>query len=63
MLTDQIPILRLVTGNGFPVTNTGEGGHLMAVHYLVLLCFGLFSVNTLLGLDGLLGLSLDHVSP
>ena len=35
----------------------------MAVHYLVLSCFGLFSLNTLFGVDRTFGLSLDHDRP
>lgn len=35
----------------------------MAVHYLVLSCFGLFSLNTLFGVDRLFRLSLNHSKP
>ncbi|CAM9678593.1 unnamed protein product, partial [Ectocarpus sp. 13 AM-2016] len=55
-----------------PVRGWGEGGGsvlsdrkrgLMAVHFLVLSCFGLFSLNTLFGVDRLFGLSLNHQRP
>ncbi|CAN0181062.1 unnamed protein product, partial [Ectocarpus fasciculatus] len=55
-----------------PIRGWGEGGGsalsdrkrgLMAVHFLVLSCFGLFSLNTLFGVDRLFGLSLNHQRP
>ncbi|CAM9837761.1 unnamed protein product [Scytosiphon promiscuus] len=58
-------------GDG-PVRGWGEGGGshlpdrrrgLMAVHYLVLSCFMLFSLNTLFGVDRLFRLSLNHSKP
>lgn len=49
-------------GGGVSDASDRRGG-LMAVHYLVLSCFLLFSLNTLFGVDRLFKLSLNHQRP
>lgn len=52
-------------GEGSAPWRTAQGNRrgLMAVHYLIISCFALFSLDTILGVDSLFSLSLDHNRP